>query len=205
MKHLLSPEDKQTSLNERADKPFNEQETFNLFNYVHSFQDFPQEGSTFFDISPLFADPSAWQHTIGHLGDLIGSWNPEILVGIDSRGLLIASALALKLNLGFIMLRKVGNLPGPCEYRCYELEDGSGCMSIQHNTISSGQRAVLVDDIMATGRTLAAAGELVERLGGSIVGATVILELEEFCGRKHINTPLRSLTILSQSQTNLSD
>jgi len=157
-----------------------------LKDHIRSVPDFPKPGILFYDISTLLADPDAWQVAMGRLAKIISRHQPDILVGIESRGFLVAAPLALKLGLGFSMVRKQGKLPGETVKFEYDLEYGSDVVEIQADAIQPGQRVVLLDDLLATGGTLSAAKNLIEKVDGNVVGAACIIELTFLNGRNAI-------------------
>lgn len=154
--------------------------------HIRGIPDFPKPGILFYDISTLLADPDAWQVAMGRLAKVVSRHQPDLLVGIESRGFLVAAPLALKLGLGFTMVRKQGKLPGEKVSYEYDLEYGSDVVEIQADAIQPGQRVVLLDDLLATGGTLAAARSLIEQVGGNVVGAACIIELSFLNGRQAI-------------------
>lgn len=166
----------------------------NLKDHIRPVPDFPKPGILFYDISTLLADPDAWQVAMGRLAKIVSRHQPDVLVGIESRGFLVAAPLALKLGLGFSMVRKQGKLPGETVQFEYDLEYGTDVVEIQSNAITPGQRVVLLDDLLATGGTLAAAKSLIDNVGGNVVGAACIIELSFLDGRKRLaDVPFDSL------------
>lgn len=161
--------------------------------HIRSIPDFPKPGIQFYDISTLLAHPDAWQVTMGRLANAVRAWHPDSLVGIESRGFLVAAPLALKLGCGFVMVRKRGKLPGGTVRYEYALEYGTDCIEMQEGAIQPGQRVVVLDDLLATGGTLAASIELIRRMGGEVVGAACIVELTFLNGRERIGVPFASL------------
>ena len=142
-----------------------------LKDHIRGIPDFPKPGILFYDISTLLADADAWQVTSGRLAKAVAPFQPDVLVGIESRGFLVAAPLALKLGCGFVMARKEGKLPGQTVSYTYDLEYGSDTIEMQSDAIHPGQRVVILDDLLATGGTLCAAIELVKKMGGKPVGA----------------------------------
>ena len=164
-----------------------------LKNHIRSIPDFPKPGILFYDISTLLAHADAWQVTMGRLAKAVGGQQPDLLVGIESRGFLVAAPLALKLGVGFIMARKRGKLPGRTIKHEYELEYGADIVEIQSDMIQRGQRVVVVDDLIATGGTMAATIALARRMGALVAGAACIIELTFLGGRAKIDVPLTSV------------
>ena len=164
-----------------------------LKDHIRSIPDFPKPGILFYDISTLLAHPDAWQVAMGRMAKAIMGHQPDILVGIESRGFLVAAPLALKLGMGFVMARKKGKLPGTTVEHEYALEYGSDVIQIQDDAIAPGQRVVVLDDLLATGGTLNATNELIRKVGGEVVGAACIIELTFLEGRKRLDVPFDAL------------
>ncbi|MBT3550937.1 MAG: adenine phosphoribosyltransferase [Rhodospirillaceae bacterium] len=164
-----------------------------LKDHIRGIPDFPVEGVLFYDISTLLADADAWQVTTGRLAKAISALQPDVLAGIESRGFLVAAPLALKLGLGFTMVRKKGKLPGPTIPLEYELEYGSDVIEIQEDAVKPGQKVVLLDDLLATGGTMAAAVALFRKVGAEVVGGACIIELNFLNGRDKLDIPFTSL------------
>jgi adenine phosphoribosyltransferase len=162
-------------------------------DHIRGIPDFPQPGVLFYDISTLLAHADAWQVTMGRLAKLVSRHQPDMLAGIESRGFLVAAPLALKLGCGFVMIRKKGKLPGETLAHEYDLEYGSDTIEIQADAIAPGQRVVILDDLLATGGTLAASAELLRRAGGVVAGAACIIELTFLNGRSKVDLPIDCL------------
>ncbi len=164
-----------------------------LKKHIRSIPDFPKPGILFYDISTLLAHPKAWHTTIERLADLIRPHKPDVLAGIESRGFLLAAPLALALGTGFVMLRKKGKLPGTTVRHTYALEYGTDTIEIQQDAVHKGARVVLVDDLLATGGTMAAAVELLESVGAVVPTTACIIELTFLGGRKKLKPPVETL------------
>jgi adenine phosphoribosyltransferase len=164
-----------------------------LKKHIRSIPDFPKPGILFYDISTLLAHPKAWHATIERLADILRPYKPDVLAGIESRGFLLAAPLALALGTGFVMLRKQGKLPGTTVRHTYALEYGTDTIEIQQDAIQKGTRVVLVDDLLATGGTMAAAVTLLENVGAVVPAATCIIELTFLEGRKKLKVPVETL------------
>ena len=164
-----------------------------LKQVIRGVPDFPKRGILFYDISTLLAHAEAWQETVRRLADALIPHRPEMLIGIESRGFLVAAPVAFALDRGFVMIRKKGKLPGPIIPHSYALEYGSDTVEIQSDAIAAGQRVVVLDDLLATGGTMAAAVRLCRMLGGNVVGAAFIIELAELSGRKKLDVPVTAL------------
>jgi len=161
--------------------------------HIRGIPDFPKPGILFYDISTLLKHPPAWQATVDRLAAQIAPHKPDLLAGIESRGFLVAAPLALKLGCGFIMVRKRGKLPGKTKAFTYKLEYGSDTMEVQEDAVAPGQRVVVLDDLLATGGTLAAAIGLVREMGGVVPAAACIIELTFLGGRKRLDVPFSAL------------
>lgn len=155
--------------------------------------EFPKPGILFYDISPLLADGDAWRQAIGELAERIGPHRPDLLVGIESRGFLAAAPLACELGIGFAMVRKRGKLPGTLVGHDYALEYGTDRVEIQADAVRPGQRVVVLDDLLATGGTMAAAIRLLQICGAEVVAAGVLIELTFLEGRARLDVPVEAL------------
>ena len=158
-----------------------------LTDHIRSIPDFPKPGILFYDISTLLADADAWQVALGRLAKMVGKYQPDVLAGIESRGFLVAAPLASRLGLGFTMIRKKGKLPGDIIGHEYELEYGTDTIEIQSDAVEKGQRVVILDDLLATGGTMAASIELINKVGAEVVGTACIIELTFLDGRSKLN------------------
>jgi adenine phosphoribosyltransferase len=164
-----------------------------LKDHIRSIPDFPKPGILFYDISTLLAHPKAWQATIERLAEAVRPQRPDLLVGIESRGFLVAAPLAYALGSGFAMVRKKGKLPGKTVRFTYDLEYGTDTIEIQEDAVAPGQRVVVVDDLIATGGTTEAAINLIAQRGGTVVGAACIIELSFLNGRSRIPVPVTAM------------
>lgn len=172
---------------------FKEPQPLNLKDYIREVPDFPKPGILFYDISTLIRSAEAWQVATGRLARIISAWQPDLLAGIESRGFLTAAPLAQRLGCGFTMLRKPGKLPGKTISLKYGLEYGEDELHIQADAIKPGQRVVVLDDLLATGGTLAASIDLLRKVGAEVVGASVLIELAGLKGRDKLDVPLNAL------------
>ncbi len=168
-------------------------EKIDLKKHIRSIPDFPKPGILFYDISTLLAHSKAWHATIEQMADAVRPHKPDVLAGIESRGFLLAAPLALALGTGFIMMRKKGKLPGITVRHTYALEYGTDTIEIHSDAITRGARVVLVDDLLATGGTMAAAVTLLEQVGAVVPAAACIIELTFLEGRKKLNVPVEAL------------
>jgi len=164
-----------------------------LKDHIRSVPDFPKPGILFYDISTMLAHPDAWQVALGRMARIISRHKPDMLAGIESRGFLVAAPLASRLGLGFTMVRKQGKLPGPTIAHEYDLEYGTDTIEIQDDCVEAGQRVVILDDLLATGGTLAASVELFNKVGAEVVGAACIIELSFLGGRDKLDIPFDAL------------
>jgi adenine phosphoribosyltransferase len=164
-----------------------------LKDHIRSIPDFPKPGILFYDISTLLRHPDAWQVAMGRMAAAVRQHNPQILAGIESRGFLMAAPLALKLGCGFIMLRKSGKLPGATIGLNYGLEYGSDRIEVQADAVHAGQRVVIVDDLLATGGTMAAGIQLLRNIGAEVPAAAALIELTFLAGRRKLDVPVETL------------
>jgi len=165
----------------------------NLKERIGRVPDFPVPGILFYDIATVLADHEAMAYCLDHLEHIIAEWRPDIVAGIESRGFLFAAPLAQRLGLPMMMIRKQGKLPGPTLSHTYELEYGTDTVEIQAHAIQPGQRVVILDDLLATGGTLAAAVALCRQAGGEVPGCAVVIDLTFLNGREAVKAPVRSL------------
>jgi adenine phosphoribosyltransferase len=164
-----------------------------IAQHIRTIPDFPKPGILFYDISTLLKHPGAWRACVDQLAGRVRDWSPDLLVGIESRGFLTAAPLALELGIGFAMVRKQGKLPGDTVSHVYELEYGTDTIEMQSDAVPPGTRVVLLDDLMATGGTMAASVSLIRKLGGTVTGAACIIELNGLGGRDELDVPFASL------------
>ena len=166
-----------------------------LYSAVRDVPDFPSPGIIFKDITPLLADPALFQLTISALTETLAQAHVTKNNGIDARGFIFAAAVADRLHLGFIPVRKKGKLPYKTESIAYDLEYGSNEIEIHADAVHPGERVWLMDDVLATGGTAAAAAALIARLGGHLIGITFLVELAFLAGRQHLppNVPVHSI------------
>ena len=165
----------------------------NLKDHIRGVPDFPKAGILFYDISTLLRDADAWQVAVGRMAGLVRRHQPDVLAGVESRGFLLAAPLALALGCGFVMLRKRGKLPGAVIGLDYALEYGTDRIEIQADAIKPGARVVVVDDLLATGGTMAASIALLRQAGADVPAAATLIELTFLGGRARIGVPLETL------------
>lgn len=162
-------------------------------DHIRIVPDFPVKGINFYDIATLLAHPDAWRATVAALVERVSPYRPDMLMGIESRGFLVAAPLALELGCGFGMVRKKGKLPGKTLAYSYDLEYGSDTIEVQPDLIPNGAKVVLVDDLLATGGTLSAAETLLQRAGAEVVASFCVVELEGLNGRDKLGAPFEAL------------
>ena len=164
-----------------------------LKEHIRGIPDFPIPGILFYDISTILKSSQAMEFVIESLHNQIKDWKPDVIAGIESRGFLFATPLALRMNLPMVMIRKAGKLPGEVISYEYDLEYGTDIIQIQSDAIKAGQRVVIIDDLLATGGTLAASVKLCQKVGGEVVGCSVVIELDFLNGRGNLSAPCQSL------------
>jgi len=163
---------------------------------IRDIPDFPSPGILFKDVTPLLADADGFAAC---LEDLATPWRDEdidVICGIEARGFIFGAALAALRGVGFVPLRKAGKLPGATESVDYALEYGSARLEVHRDAFEAGRKVLLVDDVLASGGTLAASRELLERLGVVVVGAAVVLELQALEGRSRWRSGVRLESLL---------
>jgi adenine phosphoribosyltransferase len=158
-----------------------------LKSYVRDVPDFPQPGVVFKDITPLLADVVAFSSVIDLIVVAFGRGNMDKVCGIEARGFILASPVAYHAGAGFFPIRKEGKLPGETVSESYALEYGEATLEVHSDAVDPGDRVLIVDDVIATGGTAAAAARLVERLGGTVAGIACLIELEFLGGRKMLD------------------
>jgi adenine phosphoribosyltransferase len=154
---------------------------------IRDIPDFPQPGILFRDITPVLANPKAVAEIIEQFANFASLRKPDVVVGIESRGFIFGMPLAMHFNLPFVPVRKAGKLPWKCIKEEYALEYGVNSMEMHSDAIEPGQQALIVDDLLATGGTAAAASRLVKRLGGRVVGCCFLIELKDLKGRDRLS------------------
>ncbi|HLG69671.1 MAG TPA: adenine phosphoribosyltransferase [Chloroflexota bacterium] len=155
-----------------------------LASLIRDVNDFPKEGIIFKDITPLLKVPEAFKQAIDELTDQFRDERVEVVVGMESRGFIFAAPLAYNLGAGLVPVRKLGKLPHDTLSIEYALEYGSNTLEIHRDSITRGQRVLVVDDLLATGGTVAATIDLVQQLQGEVVAAAFLIELPFLEGRK---------------------
>jgi adenine phosphoribosyltransferase len=153
--------------------------------------DFPKPGIVFKDLMPLFADGDAFRQVIDgviahHGAGSVGTASFDVVAGVEARGFVVAAAIAYATGTGVVPVRKAGKLPRPTVSATYELEYGTATLEVHSDAFAAGQRVLVVDDVLATGGTAAAALDLVEQAGGTVAGFSVIMELGFLHGRERL-------------------
>lgn len=164
-----------------------------LAHAVRDVTDFPKPGIIFKDITPILADGELFRMSVEVFAEACDGLRAEKIVGIDARGFLFGAAVAYRLGLGFVPVRKKGKLPFQTAACAYTLEYGEACVEMHVDGIARDERVVLIDDLLATGGTAAAAVKLIEKMGGVLVEAQFLIELEFLAGREKLGeVPVRS-------------
>jgi len=157
---------------------------------ITSIPNWPKPGIIFRDITTLLQDPQGFEKTIKILEDRYKNKEFDLIAGIESRGFVIASALALRLNKGIVLIRKPGKLPRETIKQEYQLEYGTDAVEIHKDAIAPGQKVLLADDLLATGGTASASATLIEKLGGQVIECAFVIELPELKGREKLRWPI---------------
>jgi adenine phosphoribosyltransferase len=164
-----------------------------LNEHIRKIPDFPKPGILFYDISTLLQRPDAWQVAIERMAEIVAAHRPDRLVGIESRGFIFAAPLALRLGVGFAMVRKRGKLPGSVVTHAYSLEYGNDTIEISADLIPAHSRIVIIDDLIATGGTAAATVDLLRKIEAEVAGAVFLIELRGLNGRDRLDIPIASV------------
>src|SRR6266487_324960 len=166
-----------------GDPPYTAQQLASLIDDV---PDFPKKGILFKDITTLLKNPRAFKQSIDRLTELVRGYAPRVVIGMESRGFIFAAPIAYLLDAGFVPVRKLGKLPGEVISTEYDLEYGTNTLELHSDAIAEGQRVLVVDDLLATGGTVSATIELVERLKGTVVAVAFLVELTALKGRDRL-------------------
>ena len=161
--------------------------TLDLRDRIRDVPDFPSPGIVFKDLMPLIADPEYFAESIRLLADWARPRNPDLILGAEARGFIFGAALAYELGAGFIAARKPGKLPRETVEATYDLEYGTDSLQIHRDAVHAGARVIVLDDVLATGGTARAKVELVEGLGGIVVGVLFVIELDFLNGRERLS------------------
>ena len=157
-----------------------------LRKYIRSIADWPKKGILFRDITPLLADPQAFAAAIEALSAGFSKDHIDYVAAVEARGFVFGAAVAEKLEAGFVPIRKKGKLPAATESITYDLEYGTDTLEVHRDAIRNGANVLMVDDLLATGGTMAAACRLIEKIGGHVAGIAFLIELEDLGGRAKV-------------------
>ncbi|MHC4618916.1 MAG: adenine phosphoribosyltransferase [Planctomycetota bacterium] len=162
-------------------------EQIDLKEYIRSIPDWPKPGILFRDITPLLRDPKALAAAVDALCADYADAGIEYVAAVEARGFIFGAAVAERLGAGFVPIRKKGKLPFKTETVTYDLEYGTDTLEVHLDAIEKGSKILMVDDLLATGGTMAAACKLIEKIGGRITGITFLIELSDLAGRKKLS------------------
>jgi len=157
-----------------------------LKKFIRDVPGFPKEGIVFHDITPLLQDHGAFSYAVDTMAETLMDKKIEYIVGVEARGFIFGSAIAYKIGAGLVIVRKLGKLPWDTINASYDLEYGEDALELHKDSISHGENVLLVDDLLATGGTAAAVGDLVKQLGGNIVGYSFLIEITSLNGRERL-------------------
>ncbi len=160
--------------------------TLDLKSYIRDVPDFPKPGIVFRDITPLLRDAAAFRESIERLAEHFEDRDVDIIVAAEARGFIFAAPLALKLNAGFVPIRKPGKLPFDTHAFHYELEYGTDTLEMHIDGVNGGERVLVVDDLLATGGTVQTCCKLLEKVGATIVGCAFLISLDSLGGAERI-------------------
>lgn len=158
----------------------------NLRDIIANYPDFPKQGILFRDINPVFKRNDALNYIADEFYRIYSKSKVDMVAGIESRGFIIATALALRFGSGILMIRKAGKLPGRTLKKSYDIEYGTAIMEIQQDAIDKGNNILIADDLIATGGTAEAAAQLIKELGGNVAGFAFIIELSDLKGAERL-------------------
>ena len=164
-----------------------------ILEHIRTIRDHPEPGVLFYDISTLLGNPKAWKYTIRSLAKRIKQYDINKIIGIESRGFLVAAPLAIELEHALVMVRKKGKLRGATVSQNYGLEYGFDTLEIQTDAVSEGDNVIVIDDVLATGGTAIATTKLLRRMGANVISAAFIIELSKLGGRDRLGLPVNSL------------
>ena len=157
-----------------------------LKHYIRDIPNFPRPGILFRDITPLLKEPTAFREAVDRFAEHYASWDLDVIIGIEARGFLLAAPLAYRLGKALVPVRKQGKLPFETHRVTYALEYGTDAVEVHTDAVSGGHSVLIVDDLLATGGTMAAAARLVEGTGGTVAGLAVLMELTDLNGRARL-------------------
>lgn len=165
----------------------------NLKDYIAVVEGFPKEGISFKDVSPLLADKDAFKYTVKELAKAAKKYEPDVIIGPESRGFLFGTPVAYELNKGFVMARKEGKLPEKVLQIKFDIEYGQEVLCIPYDAIKKGMRVLIVDDLIATGGTIEALAKMCRDIGAIPVGALAVIELTDIVNNEEKTIPYESL------------
>jgi adenine phosphoribosyltransferase len=163
-----------------------ETESIHLEKYIRSIPDWPKKGILFRDITPLLADGRAFAASVEALCVGFGASDVDYVAAVEARGFIFGAAAAKKLGVGFVPIRKKGKLPFKTESVTYDLEYGTDTLEVHSDAVEKGAKVLMIDDLLATGGTMAAACELVEKIGATITAISFLIELTDLAGRNKL-------------------
>jgi len=158
-----------------------------LEKFIRNIPDWPKKGILFRDITPLLADPNAFRASVDALCADFAEANIDYVAAVEARGFIFGAAVAQKLSAGFVPIRKKGKLPFKTENITYDLEYGTDTLEVHSDAVAEKAKVLMVDDLLATGGTMAAACKLIEKIGGQIVGIAFLIELRKLAGREKLS------------------
>lgn len=165
-----------------------------LTDFIRDIPDFPKPGVVFKDITPLLGDADAFARAVDAMAEPYAAAAVSKVLGTEARGFIFAAPVAYRFSAGFVPVRKAGKLPWEIERQEYELEYGTDLLEVHRDAVQPGERVLVVDDVLATGGTAAATAQLVEKLGGEVVGFAFLIELGFLDGRRHLgDRPISSV------------
>lgn len=166
---------------------------FDLSSFIPTYPDFPKKGVNFYDITGLFKDPEIFALTLAKMTRLVEQYRPDRLFAIDSKGFLFAAPVAARLGIGLSLIRKASKLPGNTVRYTYDLEYGTDSLECRAEDFDKSERLVVMDDVLATGGTLAAGISVLRQLGGNVVGAVTTMEIGDLNGREKLDVPFSAM------------
>jgi adenine phosphoribosyltransferase len=158
-----------------------------LKQYIRDVPDYPQKGIIFRDITPMLANKTIFPEVVELMSKAWMAEQPDLIAAIEARGFIPGAAMAVKLNAGFVPIRKVGKLPWKVIAESYQLEYGTDQLEVHSDSVQPGQKVLIVDDVLATGGTASAAVRLMRKLGAEVLGVQVLIELSYLAGRERLS------------------